>query len=757
MNQPPPDILPSIHARLRSLRRRVRLWHAVGGLGRVLAAMLLLAAVDLALDWFVRMDRAQRLICAGLAAAALAAVVYRRLLRPLGAPLGDDALVLRVEGRHRQLRQSLISALQFVRHRPAEPARHVSPALVDATIEQGVRSAAAVDFREVLNSSGFARNVAILAVLALAWAGVGAAVATTQTMRIWFDRNVLLADRAWPQDTQFEIVGASDGRLSIPRGDDHQQAVLAEGIVPELVKLDYAPQHGATVTMPMTRHGDRAFHATFKNVLEPFRFRVRGGDAVTPWIEVDLVDRPAVEEFRLEMTPPGYVGSGPEVVWAFQTQDLGSTGDSSSNDTAPAAPRGTSAVYALKGSRLSIAARANKPLSQVALRGKGQVMPTRIAAGDPARFSAVIGPQQLVAGIYEIDLADASGPPPLASRQPTRFTVRIRPDRVPTIQAKLLGISGMVVSRAVIPIEMTLQDDFAVTQARLASDWHVPDEARPRGERAMAKLDAVGGRGQAKIQHVHRLELPPMKLPVGADLTFHVEADDNDTVSGPKTGKSAVFYVKVVEEQDLRADLLRREQEQRQEFERLIRTQEELAAETQGVAGESAAAAGLTDEQRRLLADIQKRQHLCGTRCDAIARQFHAIDAEVANNRLEEPDGPIHRRVRGKIIEPLEAIASRRTPTVAAELEKARQSSVEKPARGAALDSALAAQNDIVQTMREILKHMLKWEGYQEAVNLALEVLKAQEDVNESTKKAIRKRLEGVFGGEEPKADKQDR
>ena len=163
----------------------------------------------------------------------------------------------------------------------------------------------------------------------------------------------------------------------------------------------------------------------------------------------------------------------------------------------------------------------------------------------------------MAAATYEIDLADTSGPPALLSRQPTRFTVRLRPDRVPLVQAKLFGISSMVVSKAVIPIEMTLQDDFAVTQVRLASDWRIPEEAQSRTGQASTKLDAVKlGGGREKVQHTHRFELEPLQLPVGADLTFHIQADDNDTISGPKTGKSQVFYVKVVQEQDLRAELL---------------------------------------------------------------------------------------------------------------------------------------------------------------------------------------------------------
>jgi ADP-ribosylglycohydrolase len=58
------------------------------------------------------------------------------------------------------------------------------------------------------------------------------------------------------------------------------------------------------------------------------------------------------------------------------------------------------------------------------------------------------------------------------------------------------------------------------------------------------------------------------------------------------------------------------------------------------------------------------------------------------------------------------------------------------------------ADQQVSAAVREILKHMAKWEGCQESVNLALEVFKAQQDVNKATSRAIRKRLEGIFSEE---------
>ena len=50
-------------------------------------------------------------------------------------------------------------------------------------------------------------------------------------------------------------------------------------------------------------------------------------------------------------------------------------------------------------------------------------------------------------------------------------------------------------------------------------------------------------------------------------VSFHLEAEDNDVVSGPHLGRSEDLVVKVVGEDDYRADLVRREKLFRGELE----------------------------------------------------------------------------------------------------------------------------------------------------------------------------------------------
>jgi hypothetical protein len=47
--------------------------------------------------------------------------------------------------------------------------------------------------------------------------------------------------------------------------------------------------------------------------------------------------------------------------------------------------------------------------------------------------------------------------------------------------------------------------------------------------------------------------------------------------------------------------------------------------------------------------------------------------------------------------------------------------------------------------MRDILQNMVKWEGYQEAVSLLREVLRAQKNVSQETIEEQQRRIRSIF------------
>ena len=264
------------------------------------------------------------------------------------------------------------------------------------------------------------------------------------------------------------------------------------------------------------------------------------------------------------------------------------------------------------------------------------------------------------------------------------------------------------------------------------------------GLKSLVELPAATARFE------YGFDLRGLQVDVGSTLQFHLEADDNNDVSGPGTGKSKTFLLRIVSEQDLRADLLRREKELRQDFKQLVAAQESLVADTQAWAASTREQEQLDNQQLETLVQIQKRQKFVGAELGQVARRFEDIAIEVGNNRIEDATGPLQSRLKDKIVEPSWLLADDTVPDLVSDLGEMRRVPALRD-RNQKGSNVVSDQQQLVADMQEILSQMEQAEGFQAAVNLLYEVQKAQQDVLKLTdeeRDALIKRL--LDDGQQP-------
>jgi hypothetical protein len=305
-----------------------------------------------------------------------------------------------------------------------------------------------------------------------------------------------------------------------------------------------------------------------------------------------------------------------------------------------------------------------------------------------------------------------------------------------------------------VPFNCRVTDDFGITTAEVAYRWK-GDDMTQDGEGKLAFESIKDQVGQAsslpELAFDDVIELEPLQIPTGTGLSFRFEAADNDDISGPNVGKSSEFLLRIVTEEELRTDLLRREKEQRQEFERLLKNQEDLVTDSRALEAGIKGQAKLTQQQKDQLIQYHKRQKLVGQNTGAIAERMASIVIEVQNNKLEEEGGRLQTRLTKEIIEPMRVVADEMIPQTLAGLDKVRRQSDDAAARDAALAETIALQTDTAAKMKEILEHMVKSEGFQEAVNLLYEIQKAQTDVHTQTTKEQQERIRRILEGDSAK------
>lgn len=704
--------------------------------------MLAVFVVDMIVDRLFKMDFSQRLILLVCMIAVAAAVAFWKLIKPMSALPSNDALVYEIEKGNKSLGESLISSIELSKAENLESIG-VSEQLASATINKGIEDAEGIDFGNVIDKSQAGHNQLILgaAVALLILLAIG--VTQTQFLSTWFNRNIMLGDAQWPQGTYLEIVGSEDGRISLPRGVNHRQLVNvteASSNKDVSVNLELESPDGSRTIYSMKPTGKlegRQHSFMFNNLSSEFRFRASGGDDVTSWVQVSLVEPPAIVDLAITAHLPAYTGAQPMSL------------------------KGDGPHPLLAGTWLDIRAQSNKPLTSASLKS-GKTSFAMALSDDGTSFSATPGKSEdLVAGPYEFELLDEGK---LGNARKSKFTITLKEDQVPRVRAELLGISGLISARAILPTEFQVADDFGLTDILFRAKWKAEDVAeQPPAEEAekTMMIDSVANHADASwttSESAAAFDLLPLKLTPGTSLRLAVVSHDNQP-DGAGEGKSQEFLLRVVTDEKLRADLLRREDEQRKAFEQAYAMQLSLATELEALsvsqpkAGQDEEA--FHKEREMKLLELVRNQKGVGTAIDQIAGRFEEFLVEITNNRLDEiekelaPDQPrINERYDTKIIQPIRQIDTELITEATRFLDKCRRVEREDASLQESVASTLAVQEQILARMNEVLKAMNDSRSFQDLLNSLLEIKRLEEQI----KKKLDEKMEAkdIFEDADP-------
>lgn len=720
----------TIVKRLGWLQRKLRQWLAVHGAGRWLWMVLCMLAVDLIIDRVFKMDFSQRAIILVVMAGLALVWLFQRLWRPLTRGITTDALLFEVERSHPQLGQVLINSLQLDRDSQIA-AKGWSPQLAEATVERGLARLPEVDFGAALDQIQGRRNQWILLAGLAAAALLVVGIWQTDFLNTWFRRNLMLTSDQWPQNTYLEIAGVEQGVLVVPRGTDHRQLVSVtenSSVTNVDVQLEVESGGGRMLhSMKPTGKQDGREHAfTFHSVASEFRFRASGGDDVTEWVQVKLAEPPGLTQLILTGLLPSYT----------QQARLGLEGG------------GPHAL--LIGSGLELTAESNKPLKTCELRMGELTWPLEPDA-TRQKFSflfspdkvyrtlpgdANVAPSGVPSGKYTMHLVDEEG---LANVREFSFTIKSVEDQSPAVRAKLLGISGLVVPRAIVPTSFNVTDDFGVQQLKFDVQWSAGEQAASQSQQ-IDVWQAPAGAPTTTIDEVAVLRLEPLGLTPDTSLRFVLMANDLRPPT-PGVGQSREFLLRVVTEEELRADLLRREIEQRRAFQQAYETQLELVS---GVRQLTAAPEGTPEEwdrnRQNSLISLFRSQRAIGTSVDSIANRFEEFLVEVKNNRLDEemqaidPARTIESRFSNEIIGPIRELDVEWISNACRNLDNCRMNLADAGVFASAVAQTLKIQDEILERMRQILASMEDSENFQEVVNKLLEIKRVEERMKQELK-----------------------
>lgn len=684
---------------LERQRRRLRFYRAVEGVFLACATVVGLFAAQLVLDYFLRFRRDTRAVLLVLILAATGYALWRFLIRPLSRRFDAFDLAGEVQRRFGGDDALLVSAMEFHAGHVGPKAGN-SPALVDSVIARAANEARDLPFDDLVDGSRARRFGWGMAGIGLAL--VASLIVVPATLGTWFDRNILLSDVSWPKRTLLIVETDDDGVIRAAVGDDVEirASVDPQYEVPRQVDILFVTDSDKKGRETMTGVGQRGFRSSFSRVREPFRFQLRGGDDITRWYEVELSERPRVDEAVLTVTPPSYTRL--DMVRLAEGQR-------------------SAEMY--RGSTLTMQIRCNKTITSARVMSGGKVVTDAIPADDGTWIAEV---QPAETSTYYFDLVDDIG---FRNVNPVRFSARIVQDHTPKVKLSIPDVGNLVTLNAVLGIEAEFTDDLGLAEAGVF--YRVSD-----ADETSIELDGFAPY-RTLFSAQTNWNVAAADAEIGSQVSIFARASDYDIVSGPNERESAAVTFRIATVEELQAEFARREQEYRRQFERLMQSQERIRRELLSLLARVNEPQTNADLEL-LLAPMERRQRQLNAQVNLIRRQFEQLVSELRINQLATNE--TQKRLVDSIITPMSQLAVKELTDGADLLRRLGREKTDVLA--AAVDPLQAR---ILARMQIILDNMLKWEGYQETVNMLREILQLQRELRDETRDEIDRAGGDVF------------
>ena len=528
---------PLRHALLRVAGKHLSMQVFIGLAWLVIAAVLLLVAQTL-LDRLMDFPRSVRIAFLVLDAGVLGTVAYRKLLRPWRRRWHAPEAAFAIQRHWPELGSRVISAVELAAAADDERGAG-SPLLVQALVREVTASVPGLPLGKVVAGKPAARRVGSAILLVV----IVAALAFWQwPLASVLLRRVALADIPLPTAT---VVVPETRDFTAAAGTHATLAALASGVIPSQARIELALAGGdhRTILVRPDAGNPARFAFTFENVQKSFTYRFYLGDGRGPVFKVTTLPAPLLEQTEFLQEFPAYTGRPP------LRQPAG-------------------ALTLFPGSRIRVVARASQPLGLIELRFAGDNAPATVSLTiDPAAPRVARGEFTVpAAGITSLSLPLTSTDG-IAAMDTTDYPVRMETDRIPTVRIEEpVTTSDTIVPTARLAVRARVRDDFALARVELVTE--IAGGAQTR------RSLTVGENGIVTHTFMPVSEKPP--LAEGAQLTWWIEATDNNNVTGPGVGSSERRQLAIVSFAQKQEEMLKRLEETSRRMEDVARRQGEV-------------------------------------------------------------------------------------------------------------------------------------------------------------------------------------
>src|SRR5215471_1808279 len=429
------------------------------------------------------------------------------LLRPLRKRVSDQQVALYIEEYEPSLQAAILAAVHVGALGASSTTEEVPQVIVDRMIEQAAEKARAIQGGKTVGRSHLKRYGIALATVA----GLAILMMTYGPEFLRQGASALLDVRRTAEAASPYAITVKPGDSTVPRGSDQTISAKLAGFrsneVVLFVKKEGAPKFDR---VPLVASADpMTFEGMLFDVAKPIEYYVEADGVRSPNYAMKIVELPAVSKLELEYVFPAYTG--------LPSQKVESGGD----------------VAALRGTevRVKITPTMASPAGQVQL---DPGTPSGLTAQQDGTLTGSFKMDK--DGYYQIELDGPRGEKVTAS---PKYTVDVIEDQPPTVTFEKPKRDTSANPIEEVFVQARADDDFGVKQLDLIYSVNGGAE----------KTVSLYGKGAKPLQQVsagHTVYLEELGVKPGDFVSYYAKAYDTDTVAGPKSTSSDIYFVKIM-------------------------------------------------------------------------------------------------------------------------------------------------------------------------------------------------------------------
>jgi hypothetical protein len=425
----------------------------------------------------------------------------------------------------------LVNILQLYNER--QNTQLFSPALIDASFEDVWKEIEPINFADAVSFApakkmakvlGFVLAGAVLLPLISPQGFFGAA------NRLWHYAESFSAPppfRLVVQPGNSEVVKGASVQVTIrlePMSDDPKASLSNEQFPKQLLFVSKPVGQVQFEERTLTANAAGLFTHQFSSLKSTTTYFVKAGDIVSDEYILSVIDRPMVKLLRLTLDFPAYAK-----LPSRQLDD--NVGD----------------VTALRGTRVAFTIESNKPLAEARLLFDDSTSTLLAVNGSKAAGTLALMKERR----YTIHLKDEEGIP---SADPIEYSLKLVPDAYPTAKIVFPGANMDIAENAQLNMLYHIADDYGFTSLRLAYRLIHSRYEQPWPDFRFVAVPLPSSiANEADIAHLWSLK--ELSLVPEDVISYYVEVFDNDNVSGPKSGRSETYILRLPSLEEVFADV----------------------------------------------------------------------------------------------------------------------------------------------------------------------------------------------------------